>query len=764
MTPEQYERAMDIFLAASELPAAEQASYIHRSSEGDETVRSQALRLLANDSAPDLLAGSGALRAGLEQLFEESAGSAVPATSTHFPETIGQYRVVGRIGSGGMGEVFEAQQDSPRRRVAIKLMRGGLHSEAMARRFRREVDFLGRLSHPGIAQVFEAGVTTIGGATVPYYVMELINGKPLTEHVEAHALSVKARLELVADICDTVQYAHQQGIIHRDLKPANIIVPSAIDSATQANEASTAAASNLHRTGQSARAREDIPRILDFGIARAIHSDGSGTGLYSNQTVATEAGQIIGTIPYMSPEQIRGHQSDIDTRTDVYALGVILFEVLTGKLPHETSGLSVVEASNVKLNSQPKSLSSIKREFRGDLDTIVAKALESEKNRRYASASELAADIRRYLNNEAISAVPATTLYQLRKFAKRNKLVVGTLLFATLALIGGIIGVALQARAATNERNIAVERTKVALRKTEVADAVSKYLFDLLALATPKGTLGADPLLIQAIERTHDAVLDDATETMPEARIMILDALGTVWRNRGDMERANAAFVKALDLCRTSLPPDDPRLSDTLNGLGTLRRMQGKVAEALPLLEEAVAKQRADPNTDRVRLGRNMHNLANAYIGNGDTAKARAMLDESLALHRELAGDESEVVALHLLAYARCAGVEGKWDEAVSQSLKGLELARRCVGPNHPTIVTATAEYANAINMSGDHNRALELFFEADQMAHAAFVSAPPHPILKAIRAKLVAALRAADRGEEADKLEKDILFMPSWS
>jgi serine/threonine protein kinase len=388
-----------------------------------------------------------------------------------------------------MGDVFEAEQESPRRRVAIKLMRSGLQSETMLRRFRREIEFLGRLSHPGVAQVYEAGVTNVGGVRVPYCVMEYVDGIPLTAYAKERGLNVEAKLRLFAAICDVVQYAHQQGVIHRDLKPANILI----------QERGTAGSGEKSLTGTGAAwgvgVGEAMPRILDFGIARAVDVDGGGGGgggmggvpggASRGATLATEVGQIIGTVAYMSPEQIAGRGTEVDTRTDVYALGVILFELLTGTLPHRTDGMALLEAARVK-QEEPSRLSTADRSLRGDLETIASKALEVEKGRRYASASELGMDVRRYLASEVIAARPATVIYQLRKFAGRNRGLVALGAVAVLALVGGLVATVVQNRIAVRERDVAV-------RKTEVAEAVSNVLLEALTVATPKGALGKEP-------------------------------------------------------------------------------------------------------------------------------------------------------------------------------------------------------------------------------------------------------------------------------
>jgi serine/threonine protein kinase len=303
-----------------------------------------------------------------------------------------------------MGAVYEAEQAMPRRIVALKVIRPGLVAPDLRRRFENEVQVLGRLQHPGIAQIYQAGVTDLGGGPQPYFAMELVSGLPLVDYAERRGLGLRERLRLLAGICDAVQHAHQRGIIHRDLKPGNILVDDA--------------------SGQ--------PKILDFGIARTTDPDGA-------MTSHTLFGQIVGTLPYMSPEQLAADPGGIDTRSDVYALGVILHELLTGKLPHDLTQRSTLDAMNAIRDVEPARVGTLDRRLRGDVETIVAKALEKEKERRYASAAELAADIHRYLSDEPIVARPPSAGYQLRKFARRNKVLVGGIASAFLILISGVV-------------------------------------------------------------------------------------------------------------------------------------------------------------------------------------------------------------------------------------------------------------------------------------------------------------------------------------
>ena len=302
------------------------------------------------------------------------------------------YRILGLIGAGAVGEVYEAEQEHPRRRVALKLLKPSVDSRETVRRLRHEADVLARLQHPGIAQVFESGTTAAGHDGRPFFAMELVRSPggagplTITDHAERERLDVGERLALLADVADAVHSAHQRGVIHRDLKPANVLVD------------------------ESGR-----PKVVDFGIARVTDIDVRAT------TMHTQVGQIVGTLAYMSPEQAGGAPAEIDARCDVYALGAIGYELLAGRLPVDLAGLAVHEAVRAVRETEPRCLGSVRPSLRGDVETVVGKALEKDKGRRYASAAAFASDLRRCLDDEPIAARPPTAAYCLRKTLRRHR-------------------------------------------------------------------------------------------------------------------------------------------------------------------------------------------------------------------------------------------------------------------------------------------------------------------------------------------------------
>lgn len=418
MSPDDFKLVRSLFHQAFDLSPGDAAALLERECAGRDDVRSEVESLLRANRKADTrfnpLDGSIA-----QQLLTQAAG-----WDGNDPEQIGPYRIVRRIGQGGMGVVYLARQSHPERAVALKVLRGAVAPTGLRKRFEREVRLLGQLHHPGIAQIYEAGVAEApgGGGTLPYFAMEYVDGSPLTEYANARRLCTDDRLELFAKVCDAVQHAHQKGVIHRDLKPANILVVD--DTAT-----------NAPTDGTVGR-----PRILDFGVARLTDTE------IQTVTMQTDVGQLIGTIPYMSPEQVLGDSSVLDTRSDIYSLGVVLFELLSGRRPYDLRGRSLAEAAKVITEQEPTSLGSVDTTLRGDLDTIVLKALEKEKDRRYVSAADLAADIRRYLSDQPITARPQTTFYLFRKFARRNRGLVIASAAAVVCLVVGLIVVSILAQ------------------------------------------------------------------------------------------------------------------------------------------------------------------------------------------------------------------------------------------------------------------------------------------------------------------------------
>ncbi|MBY0313015.1 MAG: serine/threonine protein kinase [Phycisphaerales bacterium] len=377
-TPNRERRALleDIFHHAADLSGQARSDYIQSRCAGDDALQREVEALLHE------------LDTGTRGVL---AAQAVPMPDIGPPKDIAGFQIERELGRGGMGVVYQAIQKTPRRTVALKVMRWDAMTPSGIKRFAREAEVLGQLKHPGIAQIYQAGMVNLDGRDQPYFAMEFVSGPDLKAHCDQRSLSREERLKLIVRLCEAVQYAHGRGFIHRDLKPGNILVePPTLDT---------------DRLGQ--------PKVLDFGIARVTGSD------EPSNTLRTHTGQIVGTLAYMSPEQAAGDNEKIDARCDVYALGAIAYELLTGRLPLTLSGRTVPEAMRIVIEQDPPSMRTVDRSLAGDLDAIVARALEKDIARRYQSAAELAADIDRFLRGEPVHARPASATYQLESLNNR---------------------------------------------------------------------------------------------------------------------------------------------------------------------------------------------------------------------------------------------------------------------------------------------------------------------------------------------------------
>ena len=418
---ERYERLHALFDEARRVATEHLGAWLRDRCGSEPDLREELEALLAphEDQADDPLSESriSAGREALEQLLP-TLGSPAVDTQVRTPEHIGHYRILGRIAEGGMGVVYEAEQASPRRRIALKVIHPLFVTDTRLKRFRQEAELLGRLQHPGIAQIHEAGTYDLGHGSQPFIAMEFVDGVSITSYAQSLPLPLRKRVQLLAEACDAIDPAHEMGVIHRDLKPDNILV-------------------DPH--GQ--------PKVLDFGIARA--SEGS-TVL---TTLVTEEGDLLGTIASMAPEQLDGVPESITPRSDVYALGVLAFELLAGRPAHDLVGLPLAAAIQIVREKEPPRLGELRPELKGDLETIVGKALEKESERRYASAGDLAGDLRAYLESRPIAARPPSRIYRVRKFTRRNRaLVWGTAATFVAILVGLVVSLVFAARARTGER------------------------------------------------------------------------------------------------------------------------------------------------------------------------------------------------------------------------------------------------------------------------------------------------------------------------
>ncbi|MCX5691206.1 MAG: WD40 repeat domain-containing serine/threonine-protein kinase [Planctomycetota bacterium] len=489
MTPEMQRRVEEVFLAVAERPPEEQDAALREHCGDDTTVYREVRSLLGFHEQADAFLNPKELQVTAAGFM---GGKGMRDEALAPSRRVGDFTIKSVLGKGGMGIVYVAEQERPRRTVALKVIRGGFSTESLIRRFEHEAEVLGRLQHPGIAQIFEAGTFEDHGEARPYIAMELVPGMSLTKFVQVRQPRHMEILEIMAKVCDAVHHAHQRGVIHRDLKPGNILVVDG-DLSTPAPADSDTSRISTYRTHAQ-------PKILDFGVARATDADLRVT------TMQTSVGQLIGTLPYMSPEQVLADPKEVDTRSDVYALGVILYQLLTGKLPHDLGSRSIPEAARVIRDEAPARLSSISKAFRGDVETIVGKALEKNKARRYQSAADMADDLRRTVRGEPILAKQDSAMYVLRKQLIRYKGLVAACGVAFAAIIGFAIYAGVQysryerlalekGQLATSMKSLAEEKTLLADQKQTLAatvmDANSKLSAQLTAGAIERGRLMA---------------------------------------------------------------------------------------------------------------------------------------------------------------------------------------------------------------------------------------------------------------------------------
>ena len=585
---------------------------------------------------------------GLLAADEDSVGFLEEPASEAVPERLGPFRVLGLLGRGGMGVVYEAEQDSPQRRVAVKVVRAALFDRSRTARFRYEAELLGRLQHPGIAQVYAAGSEAAEDGERLWIAMELVRGRPLVEHVREHALGVSACLALVARVADAVHHAHQRGIIHRDLKSANVLVDETGD-----------------------------PKVLDFGVARL-------EGAELRTTMATLPGLIVGTLQTMSPEQASA-DADVDARTDVYALGAIAYELLAGRPPLQLSELPLPAALRRVLVEEPPRLGALSKRLAGDVEVVVAKALEKDRERRYHSAAALAADLRRLVRGEPVEARPPSTSYLLSKLVRRHVgLTVGAAL-ALVATLGGLVAVAVQAaRAARAERDAASE--------ARAAAAIDGYLLqDLLAAPDPR-VQGRDVRVVDVLERAA-ARVGESFAGEPALAARVRATLGKSFLALDQLVPAEESLRAAVAGLRVHAGPDARPTLEAEGALVQLLAAKGD-AQALPLARAAVERQRTVLGPDDETTLTTATDLATALLGAGETAEAERVLRDVVARRTRTLGADATQTLLARENLAAVLTTTGRVEEAFAERHDALELRRARYGDRDPGTLLAAQHCA----------------------------------------------------------------------
>ena len=606
---------------------------------------------------------------------------------------IGPYRTLERLGEGGMGEVWLAEQTHPvQRRVALKVIKSGLDSAQVVARFEAERQALALMDHPAIARVFDAGSTSQGR---PYFAMEYVRGKSITTYCDRERLSIAERLELFIQVCDGVQHAHQKGIIHRDLKPSNILV-----------------------TRQDDR---PVPKIIDFGVAKATSQR------LTEHTLYTSLGGFVGTPEYMSPEQADPGAAGVDTRTDVYALGVVLYELLTGELPFErqrfsSSGLDeirriirevepprpstkIVPASVPSATSRRTDVTRLRQRLRGDLDWITLRALEKDQARRYGSASDLAEDIRRHLTDQPVAAGPPSAIYRAGKFVRRHRFGVAATALVALVTIGAALVVAVQAR------RIAVERDR-ATRAADTAERIASFLVGLFEVSRPSEATANTVTAREILDRGAGQLQRDQ-QIVPATRASLLGTLGDVYFSMGSYERAQALLEQSLDYSRSAVGPRSDAVADTLLRLSRVLGVRGKLDEAESMARQALDIRLSLHGRQHEEVAAMLTQLGTIAFDKGNSALATTSLDEALGILRSITPVPGKAMDKALTSRARIFLDQGDFASADRALREALEISQRLYGPAHPNTLVRLQNVATVSMMQGAYARAETMYLDA---------------------------------------------------
>jgi serine/threonine protein kinase/tetratricopeptide (TPR) repeat protein len=677
--------------------------------------------------------------------FDTSAAAALTAERAAQLKSIGPYQLIRKLGEGGMGQVWLAEQTEPiQRQVALKLIRVGRYDDSVLQRFYAERQSLAIMDHPSIAKVFDAGATADGQ---PYFVMEYVPGQPITTYCDRQRLGIRDRLELFVKVCEAVQHAHQKAVMHRDLKPANILVVE-VDG-------------------------KPVPRIIDFGLAKPASPKLDG------QTFITHAGGWVGTPGYMSPEQADPGVMDVDTRTDVYSLGAVLYELLTGFVPFETrdwrkqrfdefvrqlreedpprpsakastqekASKSAAEARAV----EPKQLVS---QLHGDLDWITMKALEKDRARRYGSPVELAADIGRYLGNEPVTARPASVGYRARKYLLRHKALVAGTAAVFLVLVAGVITSTWQA--------VKARRAEAqAKQQSAIAQAVSDFLqHDLLAQASaaaqsPNTKLDPDLKVRTALDRAAQRIGGKFAK-QPEVEAAIRTTIGQTYTELGLYPEAGQQLERALDLRRQTLGPDHPDTLKSMHSLATVFYSQGKYAQAEALGSQTLEIRRRVLGSEHLDTLKSMHSLAIVYWYEAKFPQAEALDSQILEIRRRLLGPEHPDTLSTMQNLALVYSAEGKYPQAEALHSQALEIRRRVSGPEHPDTLKTMNSLAVVYDDEGKYAQAEALHSQILEIRRR--VLGPEHPLTLMTMANLASVYDDEGKYPQAEALDRQTL------
>lgn len=643
---------------------------------------------------------------------------------------IGPYHLVRRLGEGGMGEVWLAEQKEPvRRRVALKLIKAGLSSREAIARFDSERQALALMDHPVIAKVFDTGATP-GGE--PYFAMEYVAGVPITDYCDKHKLNTRERLELFTQVCEGVQHAHQKAIIHRDLKPSNILVTE-VDGHPAA-------------------------KIIDFGVAKAL------TQRLTEETMFTRAGAMLGTPEYMSPEQASSSGEDIDTRSDVYSLGIIFYELLAGAPPIELRKVALEEflrrlreeeppkpstkittnnpqtSSDVarKRRTEPQLLS---KQLRGELDSIALKALEKERSRRYASAAELAADIRRYLNNEPVLAVPPSVAYRSRKFAHRHGAALITACAFALVLIAASV--------------VSIRQSIRANREAAASQAVTDFMIQMFKLSDPSAARGNSVTAREILDKASQQI-DAGLAHDPLLQARMMSVMGTVYENLGLFAQAEPLFRRAVEIRQRDLGEGNKDTLQSMYQLAEVLTWEGNSTESEKLCRATFdARKKLLGAEDRDTVT-SMSWLAWILFIEGRYPEAEKQARDTVEIAKRALGTQDSVTLSAMSRLGIVLSEESKYAESEAMLRQVLEERRQTLGPEHPDTLGSANNLAVLLMREGKPAEAEKLSRDTLPIYQRLF--GPENPKTLMVVENLATDLKDEGRYDEAEKLLRDAL------
>jgi non-specific serine/threonine protein kinase/serine/threonine-protein kinase len=718
-TVKTWAEVKELLHEAIQLSAAERASFLDRVCTADPALRGELESLLSSsDALPNDFLSAAAPFLGEVNLVLEEGGM--------FAE---HFRLVRRLGEGGMGQVWLAEQTAPvRRSVALKLIKAGTVDSSVVHRFKAERQSLAIMDHPAIARVFDAGATPQGQ---PYFVMEYVPGLPITDYCDERRLGIPARLELFMQTCDGVQHAHQKGVIHRDLKPANILVVEVDGKPTV--------------------------RIIDFGLAKAIAPA-------AGEAQLTQFALFAGTPGYMSPEQLAAGSSDVDTRTDVYSLGVILYVLLTGSTlfdakrwrdkpldevlrhlredePAAPSSRFRVEGSEAMAEARGGDRKKLARQLGGDLDAITMRALAKDRSLRYASPSELVADLKRFLAHVPIAARPASAGYQMRKYVRRHRVAVGAA--ALLMLLLGAFSVVLA---------IAVVRIS---RERDRATRITDFMTGMFKVSDPSEARGNSV--------TAREILDKASKDMgaglaldPEAQTQMMHVMASTYTNLGLYPRARALAQPAVDVRKSLLGADDPRTLESMSLLGWILARQGRDGEAEAMERQALEGERRKRGAEDPLTLETMDHLGVILQHQGDFQQAEVLEREVAQAAIRRLGAESPLALQAMNHLGNALMGQGRYSEGEQQYRRLLDVERRIWGADHPESLKALANLAWAVSAQNRLPEGEELYRES--LALQRRVLGPDHQNTIVAMQNLANFLSVDRQAAEGEQLLRDAL------